>query len=278
VWGAVIKKALPNWKVFGTDISSQAISNAKRRFPHLNFFELTDERQFYDKFDFLFSHHVLEHVFDINATFNTIDTLLRKSASMLHILPCGNPGSFEHRISMLVKDGINERSGRFFYEEPGHLRRLDTKQMNLLARKYGFNLSNAYYSYHYWTAIQGITSGTLEFVLKVTDYKRAKNRESQIELKRLRNELLRINILRLPAISFEGLKNMRRPRSTLPATILKLLLAAFYPVSFSTNSYINRKAEQEWDLFKNQENGSEMYLYYNRNYPRENAHTTATKD
>gem|GEM_PF-3301286 len=57
---------------------------------------------------------------------------------------------------------------------------------------------------------------------------------------------------------------MRRPRSTLPATILKLLLAAFYPVSFSTNSYINRKAEQEWDLFKNQENGSEMYLYYTR--------------
>lgn len=39
VWAAVIKKALPNWKVFGTDISSQAISNAERRFPHLNFFE-----------------------------------------------------------------------------------------------------------------------------------------------------------------------------------------------------------------------------------------------
>lgn len=263
VWGAVIKKALPNWKVFGTDISSQAISNAKRRFPHLNFFELTDERLFYAKFDFLFSHHVLEHVFDINATFNTIDKLLRKSAIMMHILPCGNPGSFEHRMSMLVKDGINERSGRFFFEDPSHLRRLDTKQMNLLASKYGFNLSNAYYSYHYWTAIQGITSAT-KLVLNITDYKRAKNRESQIELKRLRNELLRINILRLPAISFEELKNMRRPRSTLPAAILKLLLAAFYPVSFSTNSYINRKAEQEWDLFKNQESGSEMYLLYTR--------------
>ncbi|MGD0204349.1 MAG: hypothetical protein ABSC20_10645 [Candidatus Bathyarchaeia archaeon] len=79
---------------------------------------------------------------------------------------------------MLVKDGIDECSGRRFYEDPSHLRRLDTKQMNLLARKYGFNLSNAYYSGHYWTAIQWITSATPEFVLKVTDYKRAKNRES----------------------------------------------------------------------------------------------------
>lgn len=181
----------------------------------------------------------------------------------MHILPCENPGSLQHRISMLVKDGINERNGRFFNEDPSHLRRLNTNQMNLLARKYGFNLSNAYYSYHYWTAIQGITSDTPMSILKMTDYKKAKNRELQIELKRLRNELLRISILRRPAISFEQLKNMRW-RSKLRWTILNLFLAAFYPVSFSTNSYINRKAEQEWDSFKNQENGSEMYLFYNR--------------
>lgn len=55
----IMKKALPTWKVFGTDISWQAISNAKRRFPRLNFFELSDQRKFYGKFDFLFSHHSL---------------------------------------------------------------------------------------------------------------------------------------------------------------------------------------------------------------------------
>lgn len=123
----IMKKALPTWKVFGTDISSHAISNAKRRFPHLNFFELSNQRRFYEKFDFLFSHHVLEHVFDINETLNTINRLLKKSASMLHILPCGNSGSLEHKISLLVNNGIDKTNGKYFFEEPGHLRRLNTE-------------------------------------------------------------------------------------------------------------------------------------------------------
>lgn len=254
----IMKKALPTWKVFGTDISLHAISNAKRRFPHLNFFELSNQRRFYEKFDFLFSHHVLEHVFDINKTLNTINRLLKKSASMLHILPCGNSGSLEHKISLLVNNGIDKTNGKYFFEEPGHLRRLNTEQMNLLVRKYGFHLSKAYYSYHYWAAIDGITRAAPKFVLEVTNHKRAKNKESEIELKSLRNKLLILNILRFPAMLFENRKNARRGRSILPA------LAVFYPFSHPINSYINVKAGQEWNLYKNQENGSEMYLFYNR--------------
>jgi SAM-dependent methyltransferase len=264
VWGAVIKKALPNWKVFGTDISSQAISNAKRRFPHLNFFELTDERQFYGKFDFLFSHHVLEHVFDMNVTFNTIDKFLKPSASMLHILPCGNAGSFENRLGILTKDGIDKQTGRLFYEDLGHIRRLDTRQMNILAAKHGFTLSTAFYSHHYWAAIQGITAGTPQFILKITNCKRAKDEESQVELKKLRNDLLRINILRLPTMSFERLKQTRQRHYTMPSKIMDLFLASFLLFSYSTNSSITLKAEKEWDLCKSKENGGEMYLYYSR--------------
>lgn len=263
VWADIIKKALPTWEVFGTDISSQAISNAKQRFPHLSFFELSNQREFYEKFDFLFSHHVLEHVFDMNETWNTINRLSKKSASMLHILPCGNSGSLEHRLSLLAKNGIDRRNGRYFFEEPGHLRRLNTEQMNSLAGKCGFHLSRAYYSYHYWATIEGITH-TPGFVLEVTNHKRAKNKESEIELKRLRNELLLVTILRFPAVLFENRKNIRRRRSILPVALLNSLLAVLYPFSFPINFYINFKAEREWNLCKNQENGSEMYLFYNR--------------
>jgi SAM-dependent methyltransferase len=221
----IMKKALPTWKVFRTDISWQAISNAKRRFPRLNFFELSDQRKFYGKFDFLFSHHVLEHVFDINETWKAINRLLKKSASMLHILPCGNSGSLEHRISLLVKNGIDKRTGRCFFEEPGHLRRLNTEQMNLLAGKYGFHLSRAYYSYHYWAAIDGITSSGPKYVLEVTNHKRAKNKESEIELKRLRNQLFSISILKFSAVVFEGRKpwRLRGSRPLLENLILGML-------------------------------------------------------
>jgi len=258
VWTDVLKKALPTWEVFGTDISSRAISDAKRRFSHLNFFELSDQHRFYGKFDFCFSHHVLEHVFDINQTLSTINRLLKNSASVVHILPCGNSGSLEHKISLLVKNGIDKTNGRYFFEELGHLRRLNTEQMNLLVGKYGFHLSKAYYSYHYWAAIDEIARYSPKYILEVTNHKRAKNKESDIELKSIRNKLLILNILRLPALVFENRKNIRCGRSILPALVI------LYPFSFPINYYINVHAEQEWNLYKNQENGSEMYLFYNR--------------
>lgn len=78
--------------------------------------------------------------------------------------------------------------------------------MNLLVAKYGFHLSKAYYSYHYWAAIDGITRAAPKFVLEVTNHKRARNKESEIELKSLRNKLLILNILRFPAMLFENRK------------------------------------------------------------------------
>lgn len=262
VWAGIIKKALPSWEVFGTDISSKAISIAKGRHPHLHFFELSNERGFNGKFDFLFSHHVLEHVFDINETFDTINRLLKKSASMLHILPCGNTGSLEHKIALLAKNGIDKRNGRFFYEEPGHLRRLDTEQMNLLANRHGFHLCKAYYGYHYWETIEGTVGSSPKFTLEITSHKMAKDEQSKTELKRLRNMLLPISILRFPAVVFEARKHWRFMGSR--RLLENLILGILYPFSFPLNFYVKGRAEQEWNLRKNQENGSEMYLFYKR--------------
>lgn len=261
VWTDIIKKALPSWKVFGTDISSKAISNSKRRYPHLHFFELANERDFDGKFDFLFSHHVFEHVFDINEAFDTINRLVKKSASMLNILPCGNPGSLEHRIASLAKNGIDQRSGRFFFEDTGHLRRFDTEQMNLVANTYGFHLRKAYYGYHYWETIDGTVTSNPKFTLEITNLKMAKDEESRTELKRLRNMLLPISILRFPAAVFEGRKPWRQKDSK---RLLKLILGILYPFSFPLNFYVKSRAEQEWNLCKNEKNGSEMYLFYKR--------------
>lgn len=264
VWTDIIKKALPSWEVFGTDISAIAISNAIRRHPHLHFFELSNERAFSGKFDFIFSNHVLEHVFDINETFYTINRLLKKSASMLHVLPCGNPGSWEYKLASLFINGIDKETGRFFYEDPGHLRRLNTEQMNMLANRFGFNLCKAYYQgQHYWQAIEWITSNPPRLTLEMTNSKRGRDEESKTELKRLRNRLLLISILRLSAIAFEGRKPWRLDGSR--RLLENLALGTLYLFSFPVNFFVKSRAEEEWNLCKNQKNGSGMYLFYKRN-------------
>lgn len=257
----LLRKTLPGWKVFGTDISSQAISNARKRYSHLNFFNLADKTKFERKFDFLFSFHVLEHVFDLKETWNTMDSLLKPTSIMLHILPCGNKGSLGHRFSSLVRNGINKK-GRFFYETVGHLQRPSTKEMNLIAREHGFCLFKEFYGLHYWTAIEKITTRSPWYILNVYDPKRGKNEEAKIQVKRLRNKLFLITILRLPVVLFDTKWYLRR--SKLEAVFLFLFLSMLYPFSYPINFYVNKKAEQEWNLCKTKRNGGDMYLFYER--------------
>jgi len=83
---------------------------------------------------------------------------------MLQILPCGNPGSLEHTIASLAKNGIDTISGRFFFEEPGHLRRLNTRQMDSIAFRYMFRQSKVYYGYHFWETIVGASASRNSFL------------------------------------------------------------------------------------------------------------------
>ncbi|MCK4340082.1 MAG: methyltransferase, partial [Candidatus Cloacimonetes bacterium] len=97
----VLKKALPKWNVYGTDISAIAIENAQKRHSDCSFFLTSDNCFINKKFDILFTHHVLEHVDDIDKIWAEIDQYLKKRAFALHILPCGNQGSFEYNLCML---------------------------------------------------------------------------------------------------------------------------------------------------------------------------------
>lgn len=107
----VLKRALPGWNVYGIDITSVAIDNAQKRHPDCLFYMLPMNK----KFDFLFSHHVLEHVDDIDKTWHEIDRYLKKEASSLHVLPCGNQESFEYNLCLLRNDGIESGSGNRFF-------------------------------------------------------------------------------------------------------------------------------------------------------------------
>lgn len=262
VFTEIIRLALPSWKVYGTDLSKKAVAHAKIRFPECTFFEATSQDFIQKKFDFIFTHHVFEHVFNLNEVFNQINEYLKPKSSMLHFLPCGNEGSYEYNVCLLRKDGINtKRENRWFCEEEGHLRRLNTDELCTLCQTKDFKLHKEFYSNQYYGAIDYITN-IPKFILMFTDTSQAINKEARRKLIKVRMYLIFMSALRLPAsIVIQMLE--KRNKKIKDYTLLMIGLP-FFIFSSPFDKYWKRKAREEWDTMKFDRNGSEMGLYFKR--------------
>ena len=105
IFTEVIREALPGWKISGCDISSEAIESAKQN-SAITFFVLGDKIFSEQKFDFIHSHHVLEHTFDDKVTAGEMSSYAAEHCVMLHSLPCNHEGSLEYRLSQCLKRHI----------------------------------------------------------------------------------------------------------------------------------------------------------------------------
>jgi trans-aconitate methyltransferase len=260
----VIRRALPaGWTTTGTDVSAVAIQNARARYPLCRFSQADDDHLQGKQFDFLFTHHVIEHVYDLRQVFAEMSAFLKSQATMLHILPCGNEGSFEHRICRLRKDGINPRlENRFFFEDEGHVRRLKTTELGSLLETGGFRMTAEYYANQYHGAIDWITKSPLEFISRFTDASSAVDERSARELRHWRHRLLIGWAGRYPAMVVDTKLQMRR-RSLRDWCLLALGLP-LYPFTKSVDRYLTRRGQKEWESRKREANGSEMYLLFKR--------------
>jgi len=259
----IIRQALPSWKVHGTDISKKAIANARIRYPDCTFFEANSSEFSQKKFDFIFTNHVFEHVFNLNEVFTQMDGYLKPESSMLHFLPCGNEGSYEYNICLLRRDGINrELENRFFFEDEGHVRRLTTDQFCRLCESRGFKLQKEFYSNQYYGAIDWITNYNFKFVLMFSDASQAINQDARRKLNQERRRLIFITALRLPAQIVTKFLNKRN--KPIKRYILFLMGLPFYIFSSPIDKYFKRKSREEWDTKKFDRNGSEMCLYFKR--------------
>lgn len=258
----VLKQALPKWNVFGVDISSVAIENAKRRFPNCSFFIISDDNYSNKRFDFLFTHHVLEHAYDISDIIMDMDKFMKPSSRIFHIAPCGNDGSFERKLCSLRKNGIDkDKENRFFFEDPGHVRRLTTTQLESMMEKFEFSLIEEYYSNQYYGAIDWITQSTTDLIFQMTDSSNAKDLMSAIRLKLLFIELLPLHYIRMHV---SGIHTLREIQNKKMKHNLLYLFVIFYPITNFIHNYIKNKAELEWKMKKKEKNGSEMYLFFSR--------------
>jgi len=259
----VIRQALPAWKIYGTDMSGTAVANAKMRYPGCVFFEENSPDYMQKKFDFVFTNHVLEHVFNLSEVFDQMNEYLKEASSMLHILPCGNEGSYEYNICLLRKDGINtELEDRFFFEDEGHVRRLTTDEFCKLCQTRDFELQKEFYSNQYYGAIDWITNSNPGFVLMFSDSSQAIDKEAKRKLYKVRMHLIFITALRLPVQVVTKLLGKRNKQ--LWHYLLLLIGLPFYMFSSPVDKYWKRKSREEWNARKHDRNGSEMYLYFRR--------------
>ena len=192
-----LREALPGWRIAGTDVSERAVANARRRHPDCKFFVQGEVVPVPERFDLVFSHHVLEHVADLRATFTEIDGLMKPQAHMLHLLPCGNPGSYEHQLCLLRKNGIQPELGnRFFFEDEAHVRRLTTQDLIEALTPFGYILRLAWYGNQRDAAIEWITASGPALVRLMADPEEAVDADSARKLREIRRILLPLAFLR----------------------------------------------------------------------------------
>jgi SAM-dependent methyltransferase len=263
VFTNILRHALPKWKIYGCDISSNAINNAKNRFPECTFFVSDNDHPIDLKFDFLFSHHVLEHVFDIKKTVNEINDYLKNTSFILHIFPCGNEDSFEYKVCKMKINGINGKmENRFFFEDEGHVRRLTTEQSNRLMSKYEFVLEEDFYSNQYYGTVKWISQASPLRILAFTNPKNTIDKKAYKYLLILRFRFILLFILQLPANLYNRIKLVSNKK----LIHYCILIIDFIPaiISYPLYAFVNSKAKIEWNNNKHLKNGSEMYLFYSR--------------
>ena len=252
-----------SWIVYGMDISKTAVANAKARYPLCTFFEPHEAEFNRMRFDFVFTHHVFEHVFDLHKVFVQMESHLKPKSSMLHLLPCGNEGSYEHKVCLLRKGGINADLGnRFFFEDEGHVRRLTSKEFIELSKTRGFELRNEYYSNQYYRAIDWITASGTRFVEVFADSTEAINSHARKKLDNIRRRLMLISRLRTLSRLYES--RLGNKRKTLKQYVLLSLGVPIYILARSVDRYCKKKSRKEWETQKSKSNGSEMVLYFKR--------------
>jgi SAM-dependent methyltransferase len=198
----VLKRALKNWDVEGTDVSQEAIQIANVATQGYTFFTLTENNLLNKSYDFVFSHHVLEHVEDLNFSVSQLATICKPGGRMLHILPCGDHGSIENAICDWRKDGFDvNRGNRMFFEHPSHERRLKSKELVEAFKPYNVEVETIFFSNIFFGSLEWITASNFKLIQSLTSLKNLRQASFTLPLVLLRMLFIVTYFLRFPFLN-----------------------------------------------------------------------------
>lgn len=138
------EKIFPEAELYFCDISSVAVEKFKEKYPrHVERYCILCENQAAysdDLFDVIVSVEVMEHVETLNAYLQDINRLLKPGGLFVWTTPCANAFSIEHIFSVITGKIERTQEGyrRWKWEDPTHLRRLKSKEIDGLLKKNGF--------------------------------------------------------------------------------------------------------------------------------------------
>lgn len=262
IFTSVIREALPGWRIFGCDISAEAIAWAKQHQPDITFFVLGDKAYDNLRADFIHSHHVLEHTFNAEITAREMAGYAAAACTMLHSFPCDHPGSLEYQLSEAVKNGIDPENGKFFFEDTAHQRRLSRKKAEALFAGDGFKGVNASYANQRAGAVKWIAESDLALVLNITDSRLARDATAAAFLKGWRRKLLFRWWCHFAATAFTPADRGRHYR--LKRVIQFLAFVSCFWFAIPVNRAMQRAALREWETDRKKENGSDLFLVLRR--------------
>lgn len=266
----LLGQLFPDIHIVGIDVSANAIAIAKERDTKASYFVVGDTHleALRHSFDLVFSHHVLEHVFDLTAVASDIASFVSPQGRTLHILPCANAGSFEYEICRLYPDGIDPtRGNRFFCEDPGHLRRLSSAEINQLFGRVGFEAETQYFMNQYWGALKWLSETPPDYLKQVFEYKRtdARKKSRLLYYYFLCATLFLIRYPRRAHIK-EKFKNLHRKsfEQSFVSVAKGALMASGYPLAWMMDHLMDRLSIHEWNHRRHSPNGSEMAVLFRK--------------
>jgi SAM-dependent methyltransferase len=266
VFAEAVKRALPWLEVHGCDISETGIRKARARCPDIPFHLLNDRLvdPMGGSFDLIYSHHVLEHVIDLDTTLASIANCVKLGGCILHIIPCGNLGSLEQRISARI-DPDRDRAGRFSFDDSSHLRRLSSDELISASLRQGLHFHRAWYANQFWGGVEYLTAQYHWTLLTWLNPLRGFRASGMLGLLGFALWILPLALLRtIPGYVMSHATTAQDPLKRAVFLTLSPLAAFVYPLSWVIDRSLRLAAHWEWRRHRSHPIGSEMYALFLR--------------
>ncbi len=263
-YAALLRRLFPSAKIFATDVSDAAVEVASRVHAGsgivlLHYVMLDGYRGF---FDLVFSNHVLEHVYNLADVAEFITKLVRPCGQMVHTMPCGNVGSLEYKIVHVTKGGIREhQGGSYFFEDPGHLRRITSDDLSDVFRPYGYKANKTWFNCQFWGAVDWITQSPPS-AWRIASPLRAKSMSAAIYLLALKVMLLTFCALRISASLPRTHGHVDPKHRGVALNVVLALLKPLYWFGKPTDTLLLKLADREWVTRCRDPHGSGQFMHF----------------